>query len=31
MLTAITRVPELLHTKAYITWATRPENVSILD
>jgi len=31
MLTAITRAPELLQTKAYINWATRPENVSILD
>jgi dynein-related subfamily AAA family protein len=31
MLTAITRLPELTHTAAYIDWATRPENVAILE
>jgi hypothetical protein len=30
MLTATTREPALLHTAAYITWATQPDNVAIL-
>jgi hypothetical protein len=31
MLTAITKQPPLAHTAAYIDWATRPENVAILE
>ena len=31
MLTAITRKPELLHTAAYIDWASRPENAALLQ
>lgn len=31
MLTAITKQPPLTHTAAYIDWATRPENVAILE
>jgi hypothetical protein len=31
MLTAIARQPPLAHTPAYIDWATRPENVAILQ
>jgi hypothetical protein len=31
MLTAITRIPALTHTSAYIAWASRPENADLLQ
>lgn len=31
MLTAVAKQPPLRHTAAYIEWATRPENVAILE
>jgi ATPase family associated with various cellular activities (AAA) len=31
MLSAIARLPTLTHTRAYIDWASRPENVAILS
>ena len=31
MITAITKQPALAHTAAYIDWASRPENLALLD
>jgi hypothetical protein len=31
MLTAITKKPELAHTAAYIKWASRPDNVALVN